>query len=123
MHNTKEQIVNKNNTTSAITLLIRQLNDRLRMKHVGGRIMLTSGIQTLDRAHITNIMNSIAQFSDFNDRNDPYGEHDCATMEVDSASILWKIDYYDETLTQHSPDASDENITVRILTVMLVDEY
>ena len=123
MHNAKEQIANNYDTTSAKTLLIRQLNDRLRMKHVGGRIMLTSGIQTLDRAHITNIMNSIAQFSDFNDRNDPYGEHDCATMEVDSVSILWKIDYYDETLTQHSPDASDENVTVRILTVMLVDEY
>lgn len=123
MQNTKEQIANNDDTTSAKTLLIQQLNDRLRMKHAGGRIMLTRGIQTLDRAHITNIMNSIAQFSDFNDRNDPYGEHDCATMEVDSVSILWKIDYYDETLTQHSSDASDENITVRILTVMLVDEY
>ncbi|MBX8825823.1 DUF3768 domain-containing protein [Ochrobactrum sp. SFR4] len=33
------------------------------------------------------------------------------------------MDYYDETLTQHSPDSADPNVTVRILTVMLADEY
>ena len=115
MQNSKEQ--NRNNMQS-----IRVLNDRLRTRHVGGRIMLTSGVNALDPNTVRAIIRAIAQFTDFNERNDPYDEHDCAILQVDTLNILWKIDYYDETLTHHSPDPADHNVTVRILTIMLVDE-
>lgn len=116
MQSRKEQ--NMNNST-----YIRVLNDRLRMRHIGGRIMFTSGVKALDPNTVRAIIRAIAQFADFNERNDPYGEHDCAILQVDTLNILWKIDYYDETLTHHSPDPADHNVTVRILTIMLVDEY
>lgn len=116
MQNHKEQTANK-------SACIRVLNDRLRTYHIGGRIMLTSGVNTLEPNTVRKIIRAITQFTDFNERNDPHSEHDCAIMEVNNLSIMWKIDYYDETLTQHSPDPSDPNVTVRILTVMLADEY
>lgn len=116
MQSQKEQ--NMNNST-----YIRVLNDRLRMHHIGGRIMLTSGVNALDPNTVRAIIRAIAQFTDFNERNDPYGEHDCAIVQVYTLNILWKIDYYDETLTRHSPDPADNNVTVRILTIMLADEY
>jgi hypothetical protein len=33
--------------------------------------------------------------------------------EADGHEILFKIDYYDKTLTAHSPDPADPSITVR----------
>ena len=37
--------------------------------------------------------------------------------------MFFKIDYYDKTLTYHSPDAADPNVTERVITIMLADEY
>lgn len=99
---------------------IRDLNDRLRIHHIGGRIMLTCGVKALEPETVRKIVCALAHF---NECNDPYDEHDCAILEVDNISILWKIDYYDEMLTQRSADPADHNITVRTLTVMLVEEY
>lgn len=123
MQNNKEQNTNNINRYPDTTARIRQLNDHLRTTHTGGRIMLSAGMRALDGATINQIIQSIAQFSDFNERNDPYGEHDCAIIKVEDVNVLWKIDYYDETLTLHSPDPTDDNVTLRILTVMLADEY
>lgn len=120
MHTKIEQIKNnKGQSQNAVAVL----NDKLRTQHIGGRIMMTRGISSLDKARIHSIIHAIASFTDFNTNNDPYGEHDCAILEVEGMSIMWKIDYYDETLNGHSPDASNPDVTVRIMTVMLAEEY
>jgi hypothetical protein len=102
---------------------ITRLNDRLRTQRIGGRIMTTSGISALGSQALTNILSAIAGFDAFTPANDPYGEHDCAVMAIDGHDVLWKIDYYDETLSAHSPDPADPNVTVRVMTVMLAEEY
>ena len=43
--------------------------------------------------------------------------------EAEGETIFFKIDYYDRTLTCHSPDPADPAVTERVITIMLADEY
>ena len=54
---------------------------------------------------------------------DPYGEHDMGRFTVGGEDYYWKIDYYDRNLEFHSPDPADPSVTIRVLTIMRVDEY
>ena len=105
------------------TARIRMLNDRLRSEGKGGMIHMTNGVAALGLPTVNAIFKSIAGFSAFTDDNDPHGEHDCAVMEAEGHRIIWKIDYYDRSRTYHSPDAADPKVTVRVMTVMLAEEY
>lgn len=102
---------------------IRILNDKLRTQGLGGRMMITQGIQELSPDTLVKVMPTIRKFDGFNEGNDPYGEHDCAAIEVDGARIFWKIDYYDTTLRGGSPDPTDPKVTERVMTIMLAEEY
>ena len=102
---------------------IRQLNDKLRTTMSGGLVHMTNGIAALGLATVNAIFKAVAAFTAFSPDNDPWGEHDCAVMEVEGHRIIWKIDYYDRSRTCHSPDAADPKVTVRVLTVMLSSEY
>jgi uncharacterized protein DUF3768 len=102
---------------------ICELNDQLRCKALGGRIVITRGIAALDPDTIRRALTAVARFDDFTDDNDPWGEHDCAVLTVDGRRLIYKIDYYDRAMQCHSPDASDPAVTERVLTVMLSNEY
>lgn len=102
---------------------IRILNDKFRTEGIGGRIMMTQGIQALPPDVQGKIMVAIRTFDNFNEDNDPYGEHDCSAIEVDGQRIFWKIDYYDQALRAGSPDATDPIVTERVMTIMLSSEY
>lgn len=102
---------------------IRELNDQLRCKAVGGRIVITRGIEALGADRVRNVLTAVARFDDFTGDNDPWGEHDCAVLTVDGRRIIFKHDYYDRDLQFHSPDASDPAVTERVLTIMLGEEY
>ncbi len=102
---------------------IRELNDQLRCKGTGGRVVITRGIQALGPDGVREVLTTVARFDDFSEDNDPWGEHDCAVLTVESRCIIFKLDYYDRDLRWHSPDASDPTVTERVLTIMLADEY
>lgn len=107
------------------TMKIAALNDGLRTTFdaAKGRIVLTSGVSRLPETDRTGIFNLVKSFNGFSEDNDPYGEHDFGKIEHNGQDIFWKIDYYDPSLRYHSEDASDPDKTVRVLTIMLANEY
>src|SRR3954449_5050748 len=62
---------------------IRELNDQLRCKAIGGRIVITRGIEALGSAGAAQVLAAVAGFDDFTEDNDPWGEHDCAVLTVE----------------------------------------
>jgi hypothetical protein len=102
---------------------IRTLNDDLRQHLLGGRAVITPGVAALGQQAVERIVKTIAVYDDFCHANDPHEEHDFGSFEADGQTIFFKIDYYDKTLTYHSPDPSDASMTERVITIMLADEY
>ena len=103
------------------TAKIRELNDQARQTLSGCRVMVTQGIQQLDR--LDAILSAVREFNNFNSSNDPYGEHDFGKIELFGETIFWKFDYYDLALECGSEDPSDPAVTCRVLTIMLASEY
>ena len=73
--------------------------------------------------HQLKILDAVAKFDRFDADNDPYGEHDFGSVDLGTARLFWKIDYYDQALANHSPDPADPARTKRVLTIMLAEEY
>src|SRR5947208_14675799 len=78
---------------------IGELNDALRSSGRGGRVVMTAGIAALAPDHIATVVKAVASFDAFTEDNDPYGEHDCASLTVAGQQVIWKIDYFDRALT------------------------
>jgi hypothetical protein len=102
---------------------IRDLNDALRRHLLSGGAVITPGVAALGQEALDRIVQTIVVFDDFCEANDPYQEHDFGAFEVEGKTIFFKIDYFDRTLTHHSPDPADPAVTERIITIMLADEY
>ena len=100
---------------------IRALNDNARQSFTGCRVVVTQGIQALD--NVPDLLDQVRWYDAFTPDNDPYGEHDFGAFYWGEAQVFWKWDYYDLDLTMHSPDPSDPTVTLRVLTVMLAEEY
>jgi len=102
---------------------IRKLNDTFRTTGVGGKIVMTRGVSELGEPLINHIVMAVKTYEAFTKDNDPYGEHDFGSFEIQDHKLFWKIDYYAADMVHGSSDASDPNITTRVLTIMLRDEY
>jgi hypothetical protein len=61
---------------------IRQLNDQLRCKSVGGRVVITRGIEALGSRAAANALAAVAGFDNFCEDNDPWGEPQPPTQTV-----------------------------------------
>ena len=99
------------------------LNDDLRKYLIGGGAVITPGIAALGQKAVERIVQTVAVFDDFCHANDPYEEHDFGSFEAEGETIFFKIDYFDRTVTYHSPDPADPSVTERVITIMLADEY
>jgi hypothetical protein len=85
--------------------------------------MLTSGMQANGDAFIAAVASAVKSFSEFNDNNDPWGEHDFGAVDVEGEKVFWKIDYYNPDLTAGSENPANQGLTHRVLTIMLAGEY
>jgi Protein of unknown function (DUF3768) len=102
---------------------IRTLNDQLRQNFREGTAVMTCGVAALGADAVARIVKTIAVFDDFCHANDPHQEHDFGSFDADGHTIFFKIDYYDKSLAGHSPDAADQAVTERVITIMLAEEY
>jgi hypothetical protein len=102
---------------------IRLLNDELRQHLLGGGAVMTPGIAALGREAVQRLVQVVATFNDFCTANDPHGEHDFGAFDFDGTPVLFKIDYYDKSLSIHSPNPADPAVTERVITLMLAEEY
>lgn len=102
---------------------IRALNDAFRASLKGGAVMFTAGVADRGAAFQERILQAVRTYDAFDPDNDPYGEHDFGRIELDGEAFLFKIDYYDLALSAHSPDPANPDLTSRVLTIMLAQEW
>lgn len=102
---------------------IKTLNDVFRQTFLGGRVVMTQGINQLPQADQQELITQVREFKDFSEENDPHGEHDFGIIKHKGKSVYWKIDSYDKSLEYGSPDVSDPSVTERVLTILYASEY
>jgi hypothetical protein len=103
---------------------IAELNDQLRKHGAGnGRVMVTRSIRELGSEFELAALLKVRAFDAFTADNNPHGERDCGSSDLQGRRVLWKIDYYDPSLTKGSEDPSDPLQTFRVLTIMLAEDY
>jgi hypothetical protein len=109
------------------TTIIRELNDRLRTTlgdQKSGAFFITQGVSRLHPKERLALIKKVRTFNDFNEGNDPYGEHDFGAITQNGVVYYWKIDYYsDKKVMFGSEDPSDPQKTYRVLTLLEADEY
>jgi hypothetical protein len=122
---------------SSTTNKIAELNDRFRKATRSddpaglslGRKVMTRGIRDLGLMASIDIAETVMEFDEFTRDNDPHHEHDFGGFEYEGRRrIFWKIDYYDRASfgtgsDMGSEDPSDPAKTLRVLTIMLAEEY
>ncbi len=102
---------------------IRELNDSFRRTFIGGRVMLTQGVDTLDDDLKAEVLNTVQQYDRFDQDNDPYAEHDFGNLQIGDQRLFFKIDYYSADMRFGSEDPANPIQTNRVLTIMLAEEY
>jgi len=102
---------------------IAVLNDNFRTTFLGGRVLLTSGVADQPIDVMARALVAVQSFTDFTADNDPHAERDFGAFEIDGRTFFWKIDYYDQTCEFGSEDPANPEVTTRVLTIMLAEEY
>jgi len=102
---------------------VRELNDSFRRTFCGGKVMMTAGVNALPPDVTAAALQRMRAFGEFNEDNDPHGEHDFGSFQFAGRTFFWKIDYYDKAMEFGSEDPADPEVTTRVLTIMLSEEY
>jgi hypothetical protein len=102
---------------------IRVLNDNFRSTFVGGRVVMTQGVDALPLDTKARVVLAVQSFDKFTADNDPHREHDFGGIEIQGETYFFKIDYYTLDMIGGSEDPTDPEKTTRVLTIMRADEY
>ena len=122
------------------TVRIARLNDLARSAMgVACTAVATVGFRSLPDADQSQVRELIETFDVFDEDNDPHGERDFGTIyqlgdgrwtterprmrDDECERVFWKLDYYDRAMRFASDDPDDPAVTLRVLTIMLSDEY
>jgi hypothetical protein len=103
--------------------IIAKLNDEFRRSGGNGRVVVTRGVLGVGYDFAAQAMNGVSDFTAFNEGNDPYDEHDFGAFTLRGREVCFKIDYYDAAMEYGSNDPANPDITTRVLTIMLAEEF
>jgi hypothetical protein len=102
---------------------IRVLNDNFRTTFIGGRVVMTQGVNELPLDIKARLILAVQAFDKFTPDNDPHHEHDFGSFEIAGETYFFKLDYYSLDLQSGAEDPADPAKTARVLTIMCADEY
>ena len=122
------------------TARIARLNDLARRAMgIASTVVATVGFRSLSEADQSRVRELIETYNAFDEDNDPHSERDFGTIyqlgdscwtterprlcDDERERVFWKFDYYDRDLQFSSEDAANPAVTLRVLTIMLSDEY
>ena len=112
--------------------VLAEQNDRFRTTWgadftIGGQIVMTAAVAAAGTEWIAATMAAVQRFTDFNEDNDPYGDHAFASVLVtvgdETQNMFFKIDLYDLTYNYGSEHPTDLSQTRRVMTVMFPSDY
>ena len=89
------------------------LNDQLRSTFKGGRVQMTCGVYELDERLRGRALSALARFDTF----DVASEHESGVFIFAGYAFEWRIEYRDKDGSGVSPDPSDPEQTLRVLTL------
>ena len=92
------------------------LNCNVRVDGVYGQLVFTRNAIDILGENLAVLLVAIAKFDEFNEGNDPHGEHDFGKIELFGETWFWKFDYYDRKLQYFGHE-------VHVLTVMNANDY
>lgn len=107
-----------------------EANDRFRENLLRGlerghRMVATQAVLARGPLVIQEVLHRVLTFpsSSFRESFDPYGDRDFIVIEHLRCRYWAKIDPYDLSMEGCSPDPADDAVTLRVMTLMLPDEY
>lgn len=114
--------------------LIQQQNDKFRQescfneicKEIPGQVTVSQGVNAWSQSNVDlmqELLLGIATCKQFEEDNDPYGEHDFGAVTIGKAKFFWKISYYDRDYEYLADDPTDLAQCRRGLHIMMACEY
>jgi hypothetical protein len=94
------------------------LNDRLRTSFKGGRVQITKSVYELDDRLRGRALSVLARYDKFH----PESERDWGTFIFAGFSFEWRIEYRSKEGAGISPDPTDPDKTLRVLTLYAIDD-
>ncbi|SDX85333.1 Protein of unknown function [Ruegeria halocynthiae] len=90
---------------------------------IQGQVFVTPGVSAEGMEFQTAALKAVATDDQFEEGNDPYGDHTFGTVKISGQKLFWKIDLYDTDYTYGSDRPFDPAMTRRVLTIMCPSEY
>jgi hypothetical protein len=86
---------------------IRVLNDNFRSTYIGGRVVMTAGVNALPISTKAHVLLAVQSFDKFTEDNDPHHEHDFGSFDIEGETYFFKIDYFALDMAGGSEDPAD----------------
>jgi hypothetical protein len=103
---------------------IAALNDKFRKGlATSGRVYVTRGVNDKGPEFVSKALAKVIAFDDFNADNDPRQRHEFGNFGLEGETLFFKTDYYDLHAEFGSEDPTDPKKTLRVMTIMLAEEY